>query len=177
MNLLKSPITLFAMLTMLIAVGCSSTPSSQEVSPSPIASTPSPEPSAAAKRSSSPTAVLPSSEKTVLVNIYRADNQCQKLVAEKVAVSANQPMEAAISKILAEQDSADFSVTGFRLSVQDAVAIVDLRVAPGSKRSFQSLSSCEQLALFGSLRQTLMGNPQWQIQSVQFLDKGQEIVL
>ncbi len=79
--------------------------------------------------------------------------------------------------MLAETDSGDFSVAGYRVSVEGSRAIVDLRLPPGSKRQFRSLSSCEQLALFGGIRKTLTSNAQWKIQSVQFTEKGQEIVL
>lgn len=118
-------------------------------------------------------------QNTVTVNIYKVDSQCETLVPQKVAVSAQQSMEAAISKTLAERDTADFSLTGYRVSVdsESRIATVDLRVNPNSKRQLESLSSCEQLALLGAINKTLTGNPQWRIESVRFTEQGEESVL
>lgn len=112
-----------------------------------------------------------------MVKVYQVDHQCMNLVPESVAVPADKPMEGAIATIIAAQSSPDFELAGYRVAVKDGVATVDLRLAPSSKRSFVSLSSCEQLALFGGIRKTLTGNPQWKIQSIRFTERGQEIVL
>jgi hypothetical protein len=124
-------------------------------------------------------ATTAASQSTVTVTIYKIDSQCETLVPEKVAVSEQQPMEAAISKALAQWDTADFSLAGYRVSVdpESRVATVDLRVSPNSKRQLESLSSCEQLALLGAINKTLTGNPQWKIQSVRFTEQGEEVVL
>ncbi|HEY9895906.1 MAG TPA: sporulation/spore germination protein [Candidatus Sericytochromatia bacterium] len=140
---------------------------------SPIATQPAPSPSVAA-RLAAPTGT-PSP--TTTINIYKVDTQCANLAPEKVTVTANQSLEAAIAQVLAETDSGDFSIAGYRVSREGAQAIVDLRLPANAKRSFYSLSSCEQLALFGGIRKTLLNNSQWKIQSVQFTEKGQEIVL
>jgi len=124
-------------------------------------------------------ATTAASPNTVTVTIYKIDSQCETLVPEKVSVSEQQPMEAAISKALAQWDTADFSLAGYRVSVdpESRVATVDLRVSPNSKRQLESLSSCEQLALLGAINKTLTGNPQWKIQSVRFTEQGEEVVL
>jgi hypothetical protein len=62
------------------------------------------------------------------------------------------------------------------VNVDNGVATIDLRIAPESKRQIVSLSSCEQFALFGSLRKTLTSNPQWNIKDVRFTERGQEVV-
>jgi hypothetical protein len=103
--------------------------------------------------------------------------QCQELVPQKVTVPAKEPVTNAVGRIIEEQDSADFSVSGYRVRVKDGIATVDLRLSPQSKRQFASLSSCEQFALFGSLRKTLTSNSQWNIKEVRFTNKGEEIVL
>lgn len=141
--------------------------------PSPIATQPSPSPSAAARL----TAPTGTPSPTTTINIYKVDTQCANLAPEKVTVTASQSLEAAIAQVLAETDSGDFSIAGYRVSREGARAIVDLRLPANAKRSFYSLSSCEQLALFGGIRKTLLNNSQWKIQSVQFTEKGQEIVL
>jgi hypothetical protein len=88
-------------------------------------------------------------------------------------------MEAAIGKTLAQWDTADFSLGGYRISIDpdSRVASVDLRVNPNSKRQLESLSSCEQLALLGAINKTLTGNSQWKIESVRFTEQGEEVVL
>ncbi|GAB1542286.1 hypothetical protein NUACC21_49600 [Scytonema sp. NUACC21] len=118
-----------------------------------------------------------SSDKTTNVTLYTSDSQCQELVPQKVSVPAEEPVEGAVGKIIEERDSADFMLSGYRVNVQDGVATVDLRISPGSQRQFTSLSSCEQFALFGSLRKTLLSNSQWKIREVRFTERGEELIL
>jgi hypothetical protein len=114
--------------------------------------------------------------KTVTIAIYEVDNQCMDLVPKPASVAAEQPIQAAIAQVLEKSNSADFSLSGYRLNIAQGTATVDLRITPGSKRKFQSLSSCEQLELFGGIRKTLTNN-HWGIQVVRFTEKGQDIVL
>lgn len=135
--------------------------------------TPTPEESP----TSTPTATSPTtSNKTTDVTLYTSDVQCQKLISQKVQVSADEPVKAAVGKILEKRDSGDFSLSNYRINVKNGVATVDLRVAPNSKRQIASLSSCEQFALFGSVRKTLTSNAQWKIKDVRFTERGEEIV-
>lgn len=166
----------------------SPTPSESSRSPAPIPASPTPEPTTSHASSSqpfrpsptsvpaSPTATAPTPIKTVLVDLYEVDSQCLNLVPRKIALPADRSLEAAIEKILADEDSADFSLAGYRTQVKNRVATIELRLAAGAKRQFSSLSACEQLALFGSLRKTLTSNPEWKIRSVRFTEKGKEIV-
>lgn len=152
-------------------------PSSSMINPSSTPSTPiatQPSPSRAVDRLTTPTGA---SAQTMTINIYKIDSQCANLAPEKVTVAATQSLEAAIAKVLAETDSGDFSIAGYRVSRDGTRAIVDFRLPANSRRSFHSLSSCEQLALFGGIRKTLINNSQWNVRSVQFTEKGQEIVL
>ncbi|NJR50680.1 MAG: hypothetical protein HC780_15035 [Leptolyngbyaceae cyanobacterium CSU_1_3] len=103
------------------------------------------------------------------------DNQCKGFVSEKVRVPADQPVTKAIAMVLENADNADFSLSGYRVSVSSGVATIDLRLPPASKRRFSSLSNCEQLALFGSLRKTLTGNKPLKVRGVKFVDRGKEI--
>jgi hypothetical protein len=132
----------------------------------------------------SPTPIIKSSTNTKAISgkntnvtLYISDDQCQKLIAKKADVSAQEPMNESIGKIFKEQNTADFSVSGYRLNVKNGVAIVDLRVSPQSKRQLSSLSSCEQFALFSSVRKTLMSNSQWKIKDVRFTERGEDIAL
>ncbi len=112
------------------------------------------------------------------VTVYQIDNQCNSLVPEKVAVSKTNTIEAAVGKVLDMSSSSDFDVAGYRINVNSSgLATVDMRLAPNSKRQFVSLSSCEQFAIFGSLRKTLTENSQWQVRDVVFTEQGQEIFL
>lgn len=125
------------------------------------------------------TTTTTTSKNTITVTIYQPDNQCQELVPKKVAVSDKNSVAAAVGKVLEERDTADFNLAGYRVKVnqKSGVATVDLRLAPNQERKFASLSTCEQFALFGSLRKTLISNQAWKIKDVRFTDQGQEIYL
>jgi Sporulation and spore germination len=116
-------------------------------------------------------------QKAINVTLYTSDNQCQNLVPKEVSVPSEEPLKGAVGKIIEERDNADFSLSGYRVSVKNGVATVDLRVSPESKRQLTSLSSCEQFALFGSLKKTLTSNPKWNVKDVRFTEKGEELAL
>ncbi|RCJ40219.1 sporulation/spore germination protein [Nostoc minutum NIES-26] len=178
---------------------CSSNPTPRNIasiSPTPTITpntsspTPSQSPTKAQIRASSsnaePVATTPATpatttqaaaSKTVNVTLYASDAQCQELIPQKVSVPAEEPVKGAVGKIIEQQDTGDFGFAGYRVGVKNGVATVDLRLSPQSKRQLASLSSCEQFALFGSLRKTLTSNAQWNIKEVRFTERGQEIVL
>ncbi|NEQ25591.1 MAG: sporulation/spore germination protein [Microcoleus sp. SIO2G3] len=115
---------------------------------------------------------------TVNAKIYSLDTQCQWFQQETVALPKAGSLEAAIGTVLAEQQSSDFDLSGYRVIRRpNGELIIDFRLPTNTKRQFTSLSSCEQLALFGSLRQTLLRNPQWGIKLIRFRDRGRAIVL
>ncbi len=107
--------------------------------------------------------------------LYIIDTECQELIPKPVSVSDKEPVISAVSKIIEQRDTADFSLSGYRVSIKDGVATVDLRISPHSQRQLTSLSSCEQFALFGSLRKTLTSNAQWNIKKVRFTELGKDI--
>jgi Sporulation and spore germination len=151
---------------------CDSTPTSSNIAPSPTPSTP--------QLRTKPTKVeqldnTPNSSKTTNVTVYTSDVQCQELIPQTVSVPAKEPVTGAVAKIIEARDSGDFSLSGYRVKVNKGVATVDLRLSPKSKRQLNSLSSCEQFALFGSLRKTLTSNAQWNIKEVRFTERGEEI--
>lgn len=170
---------------------CNSNPTSGNIysqTPAPTPSTtpttsfptPSQTPSMAQLRAKS-TNVQPSApsttSKTVNVTLYTSDVQCQELIPQQVSVPAEKPVTGAVGKIIEERDTGDVSLSGYRVNVKNGIATVDLRLSPQSKRQLVSLSSCEQFALFGSLRKTLTSNTQWNIKEVRFTERGEEIVL
>lgn len=166
----------FLLLTIIAAslTSCSLNPTNTTTNA--ISSTPTP---SVARLRAKPKTIEPKavSGKTVNVTLYTSDSQCQEFVPQKVTLPATQPITNAVGKIIQEQDTADFNLSGYRIRVRNGVATVDLRLSPQSKRQFASLSSCEQFALFGSLRKTLTSNPQWKIKEVRFTEKGEDIVL
>lgn len=117
------------------------------------------------------------SGKTTNITLYTSDAQCQELIPKQAEVSAQTPINEAIGQIFKEQSTADFSVSGYRVNVKNGIATVDLRISPNSKRQLASLSSCEQFALFSSVRKTLISNSQWQIKDVRFTERGEDITL
>lgn len=119
----------------------------------------------------------PTKKNTATVTIYHADNRCETLVPEKVTLPIANQVEAAVGKVLAQEDTADLRVAGYRISINSTtgVAIVDLRISPDSKLKLTSLSNCQQFALFGSLQKSLTSNPAWKIKDVRFTQQGKEL--
>lgn len=111
------------------------------------------------------------------MNIYHPDDQCNQFIATPKKLPKNDTLDAAIETVLQDSNTADFSVSSYRVQVKDHQATIELRLPPNSKRQFQSLSSCEQMALFGSLEKTLTSRSEWGIQDVKFTDGKKEIVL
>ncbi|WP_414543862.1 sporulation/spore germination protein [Nostoc sp. CCY0012] len=173
---MKSKRLLLPLIVVAIAASissCSSSPTSTSIdseTPAPT-TTPSTVPKTPAATSTDPTG------KTTNVTLYTSDPQCQELIPQQVSVAAEQPVTSAVGKIIAERDTADFNLSGYRVNVENGVATVDLRLSPQSKRKLVSLSSCEQFALFGSLRKTLTSNAEWKIQEVRFTEQGKEVIL
>lgn len=116
-------------------------------------------------------------KKTVNVSLFTSDSQCQELIPQQVLVAKEEPVISAVGNIIKQFDSADFSLSGYSVTVKNQVATIDLRILPDSLRQFTSLSSCEQFALFGSLRKTLLSHFEWNIKKVRFTHQGEEIVV
>ena len=126
----------------------------------------------------SPTSGTDTANNSVTVTIYKPDSQCETLIGENVVVSQDRLLVEAVGKVIEQATSADFNIVGYRvnLDLQLQVATVDLRLSPNSQRQFVSLSFCEQLALFGSLRKTITAHENWQIKGVIFTQLGKEIL-
>ncbi|MDY7016183.1 MAG: hypothetical protein SVX43_21815 [Cyanobacteriota bacterium] len=114
-------------------------------------------------------------QNTTSVTLFYPDNRCETLVPETAAVPEENSLDAAIARVIAKAENGDLDLIGYRASVENGVATIDLRLSPDSPRLFVSLTTCEQLALFGSLRKTLTDNPQWNVRDVRFTEEGQEI--
>lgn len=201
MNTTKRYFLPLIFVTMVVSLSsCSSNPTARNIDspkPDPITTptnsvssqTSSQIPSVAQLREKSPNQESPKentpsssipkavTSKTTNVTLYTSDTQCQEFIPEKVSVPAEEPVTNVVSKILEKRDTSDFSLSGYRVNIKNGIATVDLRISPESKRQIASLSSCEQFALFGSLRKTLTSNSQWNIKEVRFTERGEDIVL
>ena len=115
----------------------------------------------------------------VAVDLYTLDNACEGYQIEPIQVPRPQSMETTVGLILAEQAISDLTLSGYRASydLESKTATIDIRVARTSRRGLRSLSICEQKALLGSLRQTLINQPDWNIDAVIFTDRGNALVL
>ncbi|MEM7797104.1 MAG: sporulation/spore germination protein [Cyanobacteria bacterium P01_C01_bin.118] len=121
--------------------------------------------------------VIDDETEMVAVSIYVMDDSCNDFQSESVEVPADEAMTEAVGEVLERHRFEAFKVSGYRVNVEDSTAVVDLRLAEDSERQFLSLSSCEQQGLFGGLEETLIQNPTWQVQQVEFTNRGEEIVL
>ncbi|MCS6813937.1 MAG: hypothetical protein NZ772_10275, partial [Cyanobacteria bacterium] len=96
-----------------------------------------------------------------------------------VTVSSERSLEAVVGIIVDRQSNADVELVGYRVEHKPGSpqVTIDLRRSPTARRSFVSLSTCEQLALFGSLSKTVTSHPAWGIKSVIFTEQGRAIDL
>ncbi len=127
----------------------------------------------------SPKPRIQADKATIAINIYQVDNQCNDFIVERVNLPQNNSLEMAVAKVIEKSSINEFNLASSKVTTdpQTGMATVDFQVAANSKRRFVSLSSCEQLNLFGSLRKTLIDNPDWQIKDVRFTEAGKELAL
>ncbi len=120
--------------------------------------------------------VATNSAATVPVAIYRMDASCDALVPKTENLPKDRSLEAAVGAVISRSNSADFTVSDYRVSQSGSKATIVLRLPPTAKRPFAAMSACEQMSLFGALRETLVGRSEWKIRDVQFSDGKEEIV-
>jgi hypothetical protein len=113
------------------------------------------------------------------VVIYRPDSRCETYEPTVIQVSRQTALTDTVAYILAEQSIPYFELSGYRLNQpqQSKIVTIDLRVSRTSKRVLNSLSACEQKALLGSLRETLVNHPDWDIDDVEFTHRGNHLTL
>lgn len=118
-------------------------------------------------------------EDAITVTVYRLDNLCQDFVPEEVQVSPDKPITDAIGSVLRQQDIIAFDLSSYRVqaSADRRTVTIDMRLSPDSQRQLVSLSDCEQQAIFGSLRKTLLLQPTWDVQQIIFTQRGRPLVL
>lgn len=115
----------------------------------------------------------------VAVDLYTLDDRCEGYQTEAIQVPRTQSMENTVALIMAEQAIPELTLSGYRTSFdpETKTVTIDLRVARNSRRVLNSLSVCEQKALLGSLRETLINQPDWKIEAVVFTNRGNPLVL
>lgn len=171
---------LYSCISIIICFSLSSCNPNSSPSPSTTITQPTPNNTSSASTSvttsqSSETAVTQTSAPLTTVNIYEIDSQCLQLVAKQHKISPKNSLETVISTIIDNFNSGDFQITGYRVTTNQNIATIDLRIATDAPRQLSSLSFCEQLALLGALRKTLTTNVQWQIKEVKFTQQGREL--
>lgn len=116
---------------------------------------------------------------TVAVTLYEADQSCQNLVPQQSQAAANAPVDDVVGQIIADQNLPSFELESYSVNYDQTsgLATVDFRVSPDSTRQLESLSSCEKLALFGGIEKTLTSDTRWQIETVEFTDRGEDVLL
>jgi hypothetical protein len=111
------------------------------------------------------------------VTLYRLDQQCDRFQTETIQVPRQDGLTTTVGLILAEQAIVNLELSGYRVGVEGDAVTIDLRVARDSPRRLQSLSLCEQKALLGSLKETLINQPDWGLATVRFTQRGHPLVL
>lgn len=116
-------------------------------------------------------------ERTLTVTVYRPDLFCENLIPRTEQVAPDQATEGAIGHVLKDWAQGEFRLAGYRVQRDDSTRTVnvDLRIAPDAPRRWASLSTCEQFSLLGSLRNTLLQNPELDIAGVEFTSQGQPL--
>jgi len=118
-------------------------------------------------------------ENATTVMVYRLMSDCEGYQPEPVQVAEAEALDQTVALILAEQQFPEFTLSGYRVTVDPdtKTATIDLRVARTSRRVLNSLSLCEQKAMLGSLKETLVNHPDWGVEAVDFTNRGNRLIL
>ena len=139
-------------------------------SPSPVQESPSTKPLSTPLKTSANTA------STVPIAIYRMDSGCNALVPKMEDLPKVKTLDAAVGAVISHSNSADFTISDYGITKAGNTATIVLRLPPTAKRPFAAMSACEQMSLFGALRETIVGRSDWNIRDVKFSDGKEEIV-
>lgn len=110
----------------------------------------------------------------ITVEIHRLDKQCEYFVTEPHVVDRATGLADTVRWLLQTSPTPHLDLTDYRLRMDpdQGQVTLDLRLSATSLRQLQSLSICEQQALLGSVRQTLLNHPDWAIREVHFTQRG-----
>jgi hypothetical protein len=192
MNHAKSSLKILLTISSLVILNsCDAFVSRQSPISNPVSPSPSNSPTEPANPTSqgppAPVPVSPSpgspngqspiaSGDKLTVTLYQADSQCSSFAPKQVQVSPGRSLDDTISQIIQAQNNTDLKISGYTVQLSGGAATIDLSRTADSKRKFESLSTCEQLSLFGSLTETLTKNSELKVKSVTFTEKGEEIL-
>ena len=114
----------------------------------------------------------------ITVEIHRLDKQCEDFVTEARVVSQADRLHQTITAVLQGYAAPHLDLSGYRTAIDAdrGHLTIDFRVSAESQRLLQSLAVCEQKAIFGSLRRTLLSQPDWGIHSVALTNRGADLV-
>lgn len=172
-------------LGMLTAGALAPPPSAQEEEPRPVAQTVIPSYSALSHLLATTDVLWGAAEVTapemLAITLYTLDNACDGFETEPKAIAADKAIPQIVHFLLTDQNAnlLDFELAGYRIypTTKGNSLTIDFRRTANAKRHFISLSICEQLVLFGSLRKTLLENPILNIDNVYFSERGRLIEL
>jgi hypothetical protein len=160
----------------IVALPSPSPSASTTASPAPGAASPSMTPVPNALTDPTDTKIATSKTSTTKdITVYKLDDQCNNYVPEKLPMPAQGTVEAVVAKVLENSNTPDFNVSNYRVNIKNGEATIDFRLPTNAKRPFTALSTCEQMALLGSLEKTLKANSALKIQAVRFTDGKQEL--
>ncbi|MEM0980675.1 MAG: hypothetical protein AAGH78_10405 [Cyanobacteria bacterium P01_H01_bin.58] len=115
------------------------------------------------------------------VTLYTLDDTCNGFVTKPKAIASDKAIPQIVHFLLTDQtpNLLDFELAGYRIypTAKGNSLTIDFRRTANAKRQFISLSICEQLVLFGSLRKTLLENANLNIDNVYFSERGRLIEL
>jgi hypothetical protein len=119
--------------------------------------------------------------KTTPTQIFYANRQCDRLTTaiEQIPSSGSEQETATrtLRSLLERQKIYGVKVNNYQVTLENGVATVDITLDPRSQRRMTSLSSCEQFALFSSIKTTLLQNQALTVNEVKFTEAGREIYL
>lgn len=113
------------------------------------------------------------------ITYYLPDDTCDGF-EERTAIAHPRNLDDIATTLLEDPrltlEGLDLSAYSVSRSTPDTIAI-DFTIALDSQRQFVSLSSCEQMMLFGSLRSTFLDNPALGVEAIEFTEQGNPIAL
>ena len=100
----------------------------------PEAEKPVKEPVAAQPNGEVPGKEPAASGEMVNVSVYTIDNQCNNFVEKTVQLPSNKALTEAVGQAMDATDYNAFKLEGYQVSVNGTMAVVDMKLAPGSER-------------------------------------------
>ena len=108
--------------------------------------------------------------------IYLPDPETYRLVPQTVSVDSDARVAGVVGQIINSYDGQDVGIEGYDVAVDQPNQIARVNFDISSERNgreFYSLSSANQVALFESIRETLLTNPDYQIDEIIFSANGE----